>query len=114
MLTRLHRADVVADAILGGGARIQAAARALQGGRARRARLSAGRHRRRAVQKLDDAECAIRKRARQQQWREIGLGAQILRDLGVSSIVNLSSTPRSYVGLGGFGIEIAGTEPLEG
>ena len=50
---------------------------------------------------------------RDDQWREIGLGAQILRDLGVASIVNLASTSRSFVGLSGFGIEIAETEPLE-
>lgn len=51
---------------------------------------------------------------RSREWREVGLGAQILRDLGVSSIVNLASAPRSFVGLAGFGIEIARTEPLEG
>ncbi|GGC61819.1 3,4-dihydroxy-2-butanone-4-phosphate synthase [Chelatococcus reniformis] len=52
--------------------------------------------------------------ARSQLWREVGLGAQILRDLGVSSIVHLSSsTPRAFVGLAGFGIEIVRTEPLE-
>ena len=50
---------------------------------------------------------------RSQQWREVGLGAQILRDLGVASIVNLASSPRSFVGLSGFGIEIAETQPLE-
>ena len=49
---------------------------------------------------------------RSRQWREIGLGAQILKDLGVASIINLASTPRAYVGLTGFGIEIVATEPL--
>ena len=44
--------------------------------------------------------------ARSQQWREIGLGAQILKDLGISSIRLLSSSKRTYVGLSGFGIEI--------
>ncbi|MBV9702251.1 MAG: 3,4-dihydroxy-2-butanone-4-phosphate synthase, partial [Methylobacteriaceae bacterium] len=51
--------------------------------------------------------------ARTTSWREIGLGAQILRDLGLTSIILLSSTPRKYVGLEGFGIEIAATEGLE-
>jgi 3,4-dihydroxy 2-butanone 4-phosphate synthase/GTP cyclohydrolase II len=51
--------------------------------------------------------------ARSRQWREIGLGAQILKDLGISSIRLLTSSKRTYVGLGGFGIEIVGTEPLE-
>jgi 3,4-dihydroxy 2-butanone 4-phosphate synthase/GTP cyclohydrolase II len=49
---------------------------------------------------------------RVEDWREIGLGAQILRDLGVTSIRLISSRPRRYVGLEGFGIEIASTEPL--
>ena len=62
------------------------------------------------VQPLGDEASSESKR--QRQWREVGLGAQILRDLGVSSIVNLSSTSRSYVGLAGFGIEIVATEPL--
>jgi 3,4-dihydroxy 2-butanone 4-phosphate synthase/GTP cyclohydrolase II len=52
--------------------------------------------------------------ARSRQWREVGLGAQILTDLGISSIRLLSSAQRTYVGLSGFGIEIVGTEPLDG
>jgi len=51
--------------------------------------------------------------ARSRQWREIGLGAQILKDLGISSIRLLTSSKRTYVGLGGFGIEIEATEPIE-
>jgi 3,4-dihydroxy 2-butanone 4-phosphate synthase/GTP cyclohydrolase II len=50
---------------------------------------------------------------RETQWREIGLGAQILKDLGVSSIRLLASKERRYIGLTGFGIEIEGTEILE-
>ena len=52
--------------------------------------------------------------ARETQWREVGLGAQILRDLGVSSIRLRTDNPRTYVGLSGFGIEIAAVEPIEG
>jgi 3,4-dihydroxy 2-butanone 4-phosphate synthase/GTP cyclohydrolase II len=47
---------------------------------------------------------------RQAEWREIGLGAQILKDLGVSSIVLLTTRSLRYVGLDGFGIRIEGTE----
>ena len=47
------------------------------------------------------------------QWREVGLGAQILRDLRISSIQLLATRSRTYVGLAGFGIEITATEPLE-
>ena len=50
---------------------------------------------------------------RDRTWREIGLGAQILKDLGVVSIRLLSSRERHYVGLEGFGIAIAATEILE-
>jgi 3,4-dihydroxy 2-butanone 4-phosphate synthase/GTP cyclohydrolase II len=51
---------------------------------------------------------------RSRQWREIGLGAQILKDLGISSIRLITSRKLSYVGLAGFGIEIKDTVPLEG
>jgi 3,4-dihydroxy 2-butanone 4-phosphate synthase/GTP cyclohydrolase II len=47
---------------------------------------------------------------RLQEWREVGLGAQILRQMGISRIRLLASKERHYVGLSGFGIEIAETE----
>ena len=50
---------------------------------------------------------------RDSHWREVGLGAQILRDLGVSSIRLLASRERRYVGLDGFGLEITATELFE-
>ncbi len=46
---------------------------------------------------------------REQTWRDVGLGAQILRDLNVHSIRLLTTSQRHYVGLSGFGIEIAET-----
>ena len=49
-------------------------------------------------------------RRRESEWREIGLGAQILKDLGISSINLIASRERHYVGLEGFGIRIAKTE----
>jgi GTP cyclohydrolase II len=42
-----------------------------------------------------------------------GLGAQILRDLGISSIRLRTGRPMTYVGLSGFGIEITASEGLE-
>jgi 3,4-dihydroxy 2-butanone 4-phosphate synthase/GTP cyclohydrolase II len=51
-------------------------------------------------------------RRRENEWREIGLGAQILKDLGISSISLISSRERHYIGLEGFGIHIARTEIL--
>ena len=51
---------------------------------------------------------------RNRQWREVGVGAQILRDLGVTSIRHLTSSVHDYKGLSGFGIEIVSTEPFDG
>ncbi len=104
---RLHRADVVAD-VLGGASAIQCALRRFQqDGRGVLVYLrdgSAGV----PIKPVEEGADA----QRSQQWREVGLGAQILRDLGVRSIINLASSSRSFVGLGGFGIEIVETQPL--
>jgi 3,4-dihydroxy 2-butanone 4-phosphate synthase/GTP cyclohydrolase II len=43
--------------------------------------------------------------AQQQEWRQLGLGAQILADLGVHRL-RVLGTPRKMVGLGGFGLEV--------
>ena len=49
---------------------------------------------------------------RAQEWREIGLGAQILRDLNIGTIRLLASRERRYVGLDGFGLKIAATQVI--
>lgn len=41
----------------------------------------------------------------QQEWRQLGLGAQILTDLGVRQL-RVLGTPRKLVGLGAFGLEV--------
>jgi 3,4-dihydroxy 2-butanone 4-phosphate synthase/GTP cyclohydrolase II len=51
--------------------------------------------------------------AREQAWRDVGVGAQILRDLNVRSIKLLASRSRHFVGLSGFGIEISETVLLD-
>jgi 3,4-dihydroxy 2-butanone 4-phosphate synthase/GTP cyclohydrolase II len=61
-----------------------------------------------------DARPSNSELARDRQWREIGLGAQILRDLGVASIRLLTTRVGRYVGLAGFGVAIAGSEIVEG
>ncbi|MBD8880553.1 3,4-dihydroxy-2-butanone-4-phosphate synthase [Rhodanobacter sp. 7MK24] len=43
--------------------------------------------------------------AQQQEWRQLGLGAQMLADLGVHKL-RVLGTPRKLVGLGGFGLEV--------
>jgi len=114
MLVRLHRSNVVAD-VIEGGRQIEAVmARFAREGRGVLVYLrdgTAGVPLQR-VSEGGTEEGAEAQRVR--QWREVGLGAQILRDLGVVSIRNLSTASRSYVGLSGFGIELVGDELLEG
>ena len=46
-----------------------------------------------------------RNAAAQREWRQLGLGAQILADLGVHRL-RVLGTPRKLVGLSGFGLEV--------
>jgi 3,4-dihydroxy 2-butanone 4-phosphate synthase/GTP cyclohydrolase II len=108
---RLHRADVIGD-VFGGARTIRAALKRFK---------TEGRG---VIVYLRDGTAGVpvaeiphsdtgTEAARSKQWREIGLGAQILKDIGISSIRLLASSKRTYVGLSGFGIEIEATEPLE-
>ena len=110
---RLHRADILAD-VFGGAETIKKTlARFAQEGRGVLVYLrdgAAGVPVNVVGKAADNAEDA-----RKRQWLDVGLGAQILKDLGVSSIRLRSSSarPRAYVGLSGFGIEITAVEPVE-
>jgi len=112
VLARLHRADVIGD-VFGGAKPIHAALKRFKAaGRGVIVFLrdgTAGVPVAEIPHETDTRADAVRSR----QWREIGLGAQILKDLGISSIRLLASSKRTYVGLGGFGIEIVATEPIE-
>jgi 3,4-dihydroxy 2-butanone 4-phosphate synthase/GTP cyclohydrolase II len=114
VLTRLHRANIISD-VFGGAKPIHhALARFKDEGRGVIVLLRDGTAGVPVVSIPKSGETASGE-ARTQQWRAVGLGAQILRDLGVSSIRLLTSSRRmTYVGLSGFGIEIAGTESIEG
>jgi 3,4-dihydroxy 2-butanone 4-phosphate synthase/GTP cyclohydrolase II len=48
-----------------------------------------------------------------QRFKQAGRGAQILKDLGISSIRLLTAAKLTYVGLAGFGIEIVSTEMID-
>jgi 3,4-dihydroxy 2-butanone 4-phosphate synthase/GTP cyclohydrolase II len=111
VLTRFHKPNIVRD-IFTGPARMQAVLQKFkQAGSGVLVYLRDG-----AagvpVAPIDQQKSAEADRNR--QWREVGVGAQILRDLGVSSIRHLTSSAHEYKGLSGFGIEIVSNERLEG
>jgi 3,4-dihydroxy 2-butanone 4-phosphate synthase/GTP cyclohydrolase II len=109
--TRLHRANVIED-VFGGAKPIHAAlARFKEAGRGVLVYLREGTS---GVPTTAIAEASTASELeRSRHWKDIGLGAQILRDLGITSIRLYATRPRTYVGLAGFGIEIESTEPLE-
>ncbi len=112
VLARLHRADIIRD-VFGGAKPVHAALRRFkQEGRGvivflRDGAAGVPTHEIPSSDRASDA-------ARIRQWREVGLGAQILKDLGITSIRLLTTAQLTYVGLAGFGIEITATEKLEG
>jgi len=46
-------------------------------------------------------------------FRQFGLGAQVLRELGVRRIRVITDNPRKIIGVTGFGIDVAGSTPIE-
>lgn len=46
------------------------------------------------------------------ELRDYGVGAQILLDLGVKSMILLSNTPKTIVGLDGYGLHLVAQEPV--
>jgi 3,4-dihydroxy 2-butanone 4-phosphate synthase/GTP cyclohydrolase II len=113
VLVRLHRADPIGDVFTGGKAIRASLERIKAEGRGVLVYLRDGTTGVPAstVGSTDEAQDSTR--LRDENWREVGLGAQILRDLGISSIRLLASRARTYVGVAGFGIEITGTETLD-
>jgi 3,4-dihydroxy 2-butanone 4-phosphate synthase/GTP cyclohydrolase II len=111
VLARLHRADIIRDVFGGANPVHNALNRIKQEGRGvivilRDGTAGVPSH---AIPSGDSESEAARTR----QWREVGLGAQILKDLGISSIRLLASARFTYVGLAGFGIEITDTETTD-
>jgi len=112
ILARLHRADIIRD-VFGGAHPIHIALQRIkQEGRGVIVFLRDGAAGvpTQAIPQADNTGSEV---ARSRQWREVGLGAQILKDLGISSIRLMTSAKLTYVGLGGFGIEIVSTEAIE-
>jgi 3,4-dihydroxy 2-butanone 4-phosphate synthase/GTP cyclohydrolase II len=113
---RLHTEDVVTD-VFGTGHRLDELMRSMgKGGRGVIVYLregSVGVAHNARTRPLGDREAHAEALRRESEWREIGLGAQILKDLGISSIRLIASRERHYIGLEGFGIHIEATELLE-
>jgi 3,4-dihydroxy 2-butanone 4-phosphate synthase / GTP cyclohydrolase II len=110
--TRLHRGNVIDD-VFGGAKPIHAAlGRFKTAGRGVLVYLREGSSGV-PTTALADSDASASELERNRQWKDIGLGAQILRDLGITSIRLYATRPRTYVGLAGFGIEIASTEAIE-
>ncbi|MDF2995186.1 MAG: 3,4-dihydroxy-2-butanone 4-phosphate synthase [Xanthobacteraceae bacterium] len=110
VLVRLHRADPIGDVFTGGKAIRCSLERIKQEGRGVLVYLRDGTSGVPVTALGDKTDSA---KLRDENWREVGLGAQILKDLGISSIRLIASRARTYVGIAGFGIEITGTEPLD-
>ncbi len=111
VLTRFHKPNIVKD-IFAGPAKMQAVLEQFK-----RAGSGVLVYLRDGAAGVPVAPLAAPKSAeadRNMQWREVGVGAQILRDLGVTSIRHLTSSAHDYKGLSGFGIEIVSNENLEG
>lgn len=106
---RLTRGDVLDD-VFGEAAPRRMVERFFSGGRGILVYLRDGAVGVSAAKTDEDHATAL---ARAQEWREVGLGAQILRDLGVNSIRLFAQHDRRYVGLEGFGISISGTEAID-
>ena len=108
--TRLHRADILGDALGANDVLQRVLERFREEGRGVLVYLrdgAAGVPVKKITQNASDSELE-----RNRAWLDVGLGAQILRNLGVNSIRLRSTNPMSYVGLSGFGIEIAAIERL--
>jgi 3,4-dihydroxy 2-butanone 4-phosphate synthase / GTP cyclohydrolase II len=111
MPTRLHRANIIADVITGGESIRKTFASFKKNGRGCFIYLRDGTA---GVPVTIAGERSAESEAqRTSAWREIGLGAQILRDLGISSIRLRTSRPMTYVGLSGFGVEIVSSEGVD-
>jgi len=108
--TRLHRADILGDVFGGGGTIRRTLERFRAEGRGVLVYLRDGA----AGVPVNSvrSEGDRSEDERQRQWLDVGLGAQILKDLGITSIRLRTSAPRTYVGLSGFGIVIDAFEEV--
>jgi 3,4-dihydroxy 2-butanone 4-phosphate synthase/GTP cyclohydrolase II len=61
----------------------------------------------------EDGHGIIDKSSNEEDLREFGIGAQILKDLGISKMKLLTNNPRKIKGLKGYDLEVVETVPLQ-
>ncbi|MGE0595542.1 MAG: 3,4-dihydroxy-2-butanone-4-phosphate synthase [Hyphomonadaceae bacterium] len=112
-LVRVHRANLVADVLGGGGARAGIVSRSIEAIDREGAGILL------ALRDLspDALTRALSGQESHPDWLEdaqrvIGLGSQILRDLGVGRMIVLSNTQPRLVGLEGYGLTVDGWREL--
>jgi len=113
VLTRVHVRDTLSDVLHIAGADGALSLSAAVGQVAARGRgvvvvLTDADEARTALERLDRLN-APRESDAALEWRRHGVGAQILADLGVRRL-RVLGTPRRFLGLSGFGLEIVGYE----
>ena len=111
VLVRVHALDVLDD-ILGGSGALASAMRLI---------ADAGRGVVILIREPTSANLSARLRATADDaagdpyggnLREVGIGSQILRELGVRDMIVLSNTERAIIGLEGYGLTVAGFQPI--
>jgi 3,4-dihydroxy 2-butanone 4-phosphate synthase/GTP cyclohydrolase II len=112
VLTRVHTLDLVRDVLGGGGPGDQVQHAMEEISKAGRGVIVMLRqpHATSISRSLADAEPG--RPARHQDIRVYGIGAQILRDLGVQDMVLLSNTEFELIGAEGYGLHVVRTQPL--
>jgi 3,4-dihydroxy 2-butanone 4-phosphate synthase/GTP cyclohydrolase II len=113
---RIHREEVIWDVFGrrpdGGNLLAKSLARIKAAGRGVVVYLRDG-HSGLAIPNAEPASDTASDQRRSAHWREIGIGAQILRDLEVSSIRLMTAHHFDYVGLSGFDIRITETDIID-
>jgi 3,4-dihydroxy 2-butanone 4-phosphate synthase/GTP cyclohydrolase II len=61
----------------------------------------------------EDGHGIIDKSSNEEDLREFGIGAQILKDLGISKMKLLTNNPRKIKGLKGYDLEVVETVPFQ-
>jgi 3,4-dihydroxy 2-butanone 4-phosphate synthase/GTP cyclohydrolase II len=120
VLTRVHSVNFLSDSLGVGGdaeaSKVELAMEAIAK-EGRGAIVIIRDHRRKVVSETlnSTADSAVRKaQANEKRNVEIGIGSQILRDLGVTDMILLTNSPQSvYVGLEAYGLKVVEQRPMK-